>query len=181
MSIEMIVGAVQKQLEATKGPLSDWRPEAAEMAERVAETEDAIIVMFDRPNLMRRVVERVWQSHRAGQIANLFQTRHRIAVLFDLATREAHPIKNLIVRAQQAGYRVERAAEFERAVREMEELRDEFKKTFPVVTATEAAQDRTALAGGDYVDAEDAFARRAGVDVATWRQRVADYESGRPG
>jgi hypothetical protein len=181
MSIEMIVGAVQNQLQAAKGPLSEWRPEDTEIAERVLETEDAIVVILDRPRLMRRVVERVWQEQRAGRIANPFQIGHRVSVLFDLAAREARPIQNLIVLAKQAGYQVERAEEFSRAVREMEELRDEFKRTFPIVTAEEAQQDRDAVARGDFVDAEEAFAHIAGVDVETWRRRVADYESSRQG
>jgi hypothetical protein len=62
MSTEMIVGAVQKQDEATNEAWSAWRPKDSEIAERAAEVQDAIMVFLDRPSSMRRVVDRVWET-----------------------------------------------------------------------------------------------------------------------
>jgi hypothetical protein len=174
MSTEMIVGAVQKQFEATNAALNAARSENGEIAERAAEVEDAIIVFLDRPSTMRRVVDRVWETYRAGRIPNLLRVWHTVSVLFKLALRQAPPLRERIDRARQAGFKVERADEFEHAVRELEELRDQFCMTFPVATDEEAAADMAAIARGEYLDVDVAFAKIAGVDVETWRKRVED-------
>jgi hypothetical protein len=109
---------------------------------------------------------------RAGRVANLLNGWHTISVLFKLALRQAPPLRERIDHARQAGFKVERADEFEGAVRELEELRDQFRKTFPVATDEEVAADKDAIARGDYQDVDAAFATIAGVDVETWRKRV---------
>ena len=172
MSTEMIVGAVQKQFEVTNAVLNASRSENGEIAERAAEVEDAIIVFLDRPSTMRRVVERVWETYRAGRIPNLLHVWHSISVLFKLALRQAPPLRERIDRARQPGFEVERADQFDRAVRELEEMRVQFRTTFPVATEEEVAADKDAIARGDYQDVDAAFATIAGVDGETWRKHV---------
>lgn len=177
MSTVMVVDAVRMQFEAA-GEAFARRPQGGKPSENAAFAEDAIVVFLDRPSTMRRVVDRVWEIQRAGRFGNLLQAWHEVSVLFDLAMRQAKPLLEMIDLAQKAGYTVERADEFERAVRELEQLRQDFQGKFPVVTEVEAAEDRAAMARGDYHDADTAFARIAGVDVETWRRRVEEYEGG---
>jgi hypothetical protein len=181
MSTEMIVDVVRRQFEATGEALSAWRPADGEAAGRAAYTGDAIVVFLDRPSLMRRVVDEVCKARQAGRIANLLQIWHEVSLLFDLLKRQATPLREDIDAARQGGPGIERAEEFERAVRELQELSDQFRKRFPVTREEEAAEDRAAIARGEYQDAEEAFARVAGVDVDTWRRQLAEYERGRRG
>jgi hypothetical protein len=43
---------------------------------------------------------------------------------------------------------------------------------WPVRSPKEIAEDRAASSDGDYLDAHEAFAQIAGVDVETWRKRL---------
>jgi hypothetical protein len=181
MSTEMLVDVLRREFEATGEALTAWRPEDEQAAGRVAYTEDAIVVFLDRPSLMRRLVDEVCKDREAGRIANLLQTWHEVSLLFALLKSQAAPHREAIAAARQSGHGIEHAEDFERAFRELDELADEFRKRFPVATEEEAAEDRAAIARGEYQDAEEAFARIAGVDVATWRQRVAEHERGQRG
>jgi allophanate hydrolase subunit 1 len=137
-------------------------------------------MVLDRPLTLRRVVERVVEQQRAGCIPDLFATWQSVCILFELTKRQVYPLRERIKGVQKAGNKVERAEEFERAIREIEELYHDFRTTFPVATEEEAVEDLAAIARGDHVDAEEAFARIAGVDAATWRRRVAAHEADQP-
>jgi hypothetical protein len=181
MSTEMIVDVVRRQFEVTDEALRAWRPADGEAAGRAAYTEDAIVVYLDRPSLMRRVVDEVYRARQAGRLTNPLRVWHGVSLLFDQLKRRATSFREMIASARQDGYAIDRAEEFERAVRELEELDEQLRQQFPVATDEEATEDRAAIARGDYQDADEAFARASGVDVDTWRKRMAEYERGRRG
>ncbi len=178
MTTEMIVDGAQRQFEATEETLAAWKPEDAELADQVRYAENAIALFLDRPATMRRVVERVRKSAQLGHVPNLLQLWHEVSSLFLAALHPVAPLRDLLARLRAAGCVVERAEELKLAVRDLEELRQEFRKTFRVVTRQEAEADRRAIARGESQDADEAFAEIAGVDVETWCKRVAKHQSG---
>jgi hypothetical protein len=173
MSTEMIVDAALRQFAAANETLSAWKPEDSALAEKVSYAENAIVLLLDRPTTMRRVVERIRQVATAEPARNLLELWHEGSSLFAAALRPVAGHRELIALLQKAGYAIDGADRFEQTIRELEEMRDEFRKTFPGVTQQQAAADRNAIAAGESQEIDEAFADIAGVDVDAWRKRVA--------
>jgi hypothetical protein len=153
--------------------MASWRPDDAQPAEQAAYAEDALVLFLDRPATMRRLVERVWEVMRACQFANGLDIWHEVSILFHLALHQTIPLRDSLARCKQAGLPVEREEACRNAVRELTDLRARFRKSFPAATEEEAEADRRAVAQGDYLDDNEAFADIAGVDLDTWRTRAA--------
>jgi len=178
MSAEMIVATIRKQFEMAGEALTESKPKESQPAETARYSEDAILFFLDRPATLRRLVEHVWATQRAGRVPDPLPLWLNVSVLFQLALRQANSLRESIAFARAGGFRVEREEEFERTVREIEALRGEFQKPF-FFKASEG--EREAALGLEYLDADEAFAHIAGVDVETWRQRMAEYERHRQG
>jgi hypothetical protein len=92
--------------------------------------------------------------------------------VFRAALRAIAVHQELVVLLQRAGHEIDGAVALEQTIRELEQMRDEFRRTCPVATREEVEADRQAIAAGQYQDAEEALAEIAGLDLATWRQRI---------
>ena len=181
MSSEMIVDAAQRQFAAAEETLVAWKPEDSELAALVSYAENAIVLFLDRPATMRRVLERLRKVAQSEQAQNLLQLWYEGSYLFDAALRPLAATRRVIAVLRQAGFVVEGVEKLEQTVRELEEMRDQFRKTYPAATNEEAQNDRLAIAKGEYQDADEAFAEIAGVDLDTWRKRVTKSQNGQQG
>src|SRR5580704_10856563 len=107
MSSEMIVDAAQKQFEAAEETLVAWKPEDSELAALVSYAENGIVLVLDRPAIMRRVIARMQKGAQSGHAQNLLQLWYEGSQLFQSALRPVAALGDLVALLNRAGYRVE--------------------------------------------------------------------------
>jgi hypothetical protein len=177
MLTEMIVDVARRQVRATGAALMAAKPEDPDDADFAVFVEEAIRIFLDTCLSVRRTIDRVWELQRAGRVSDLLAAWATGSRLFDETIRTADDVRGLLHLAQRRGRVIGRAAELEQVAAQLPSQREEFRTTFPLATEEEAREARAAIARGEYLDADEAFARIAGVDVETWRRRVAEYEA----
>jgi hypothetical protein len=167
----MLVDAAHRQFEGADAALNAWRP-VGESTDNVSYVEDAIIVFLGRPAILRAVVDRLHQTANSKQEVNLLRLWHEGSGLFRRALKVVPPLRDMI-NIVGAELDDRRKAEFDAAVRELEEMADRFRRTFPIATAADKVVVRAAIEAKEYQDADEAFAEIAGVEIEEWRRRMA--------
>jgi len=178
MSIEMMMDAAERQLTAANETLEAWKPTDSELAGFVPYAENAILLFLDRQAVMERAVERMQKLAQLGQVPDLLQLRSEASRLFRCALRPVAGHRKLLAALAGAGFVVGEAERFEQSVRDLERMRDELRKSLPLATCEEFQTELSAIEKGEFQDADAAFAEIAGVDVETWRQRIAKSQAG---
>jgi hypothetical protein len=177
MSVDMVVDAAERQFEAADAVLEAWRPAPAPLgrasvdANVISYVENAILVFLDRRAILRTVVNHLHYAAKSGQNVSLLQLWHSGSSLFRRALTMAAPLKDLIelTRTEMDPVRVE---QFLQAIRELEDMVNDFRRQFPLGSTVEIAEERAAIAAKEYKDADQAFAAMAGVSMAEWQRRM---------
>jgi len=159
-------------------------PDAEEAALTWRDFEDLVALCFELSVSGRELLQK--EHRRVFTEPNLTVTwlRERRRVIEELSenyVQVAQSVRDSAFRAWQAagspsGVDFGRLDDSIAAVRR---AKQELLGRWLVGTDEEMAEAQAAASRGEGLDLDEAFAQLAGVDVATWRQRVEEYKQGR--
>jgi hypothetical protein len=159
--------------------------EGAQAALSWRDCEDLVALCFELSaagqQLLKAEYNRLFKEPNLT-VAWLQERRRVIEELSDTFLQLAESIKSSICQAcQTAGSpaEVDVVARLDSAVQILAEEKQCILERWPVGSPREIAEARSAIARGEGLAAEAAFAQIAGVDVETWRKRVEDYKQTR--
>jgi hypothetical protein len=113
-------------------------------------------------------------------VAWLRERRRVIEELTDSFLEFANSLKNSVSQASQttdASTEKDNVDRIKQAIQRVVAARQSVLQRWPVGSDQEIAEARAGGPKEDYLDPDEAFAQIAGVDVETWRQRMAKHRS----
>jgi hypothetical protein len=156
-------------------------PENGHSAPSGQEFEDLVALCVDLcvtgRQLLQTAFKRIFRKHNLT-VAWLQERRQAIEELSGSALDLVTSVRKMVGPALQApGSPLEQdtISRLEEAIRIIAEARQRTLERWPVFSAQEMAEARANSTEEDYVDAEEAFAQIAGVDLDTWRQRLEKH------
>jgi hypothetical protein len=181
MIFQPLLGRVlQSRVSGLQGAIELWPTDAGPSLE---DLEDAIRECREHPAIARRLCRRLalilsengvlsrveYNSFRDSFLALLdgsLEIMRRILALAD-------------ARTGQTGQRVEGAFELADAVTEMEQVVAEARQAWPPFSDEELQEARAAIARGDFLDIDEAFAQMKGITVKELHRRVKEHKTKR--
>ena len=131
------------------------------------------------------MVERAWASTFdeifAERIDDLDQAGNQLLAVFDVISVALAEVRDLASQVQsESGRAVDGLSEVDGAIDRIAQLRDRIFAHWPWFGEEEKAAAVAECERGEGTDADDTFARAAGVDVDTWRRRVEERRGQKP-
>ncbi len=156
--------------------------EAGHLAAAEFFVQDLVALCSDLSDSGRQLLEQEFKRiFKAPDLSvRMLRERRRVieelsASFIELATR----LKNLASQAYQTAGRppgTELLSRFDEAAGRLVAAKTSVLERWPVGSDEEIAEARKGGRPEDYLDADEAFAQIAGVDVETWRRRMDKYK-----
>jgi len=155
-------------------------PEAARTTLTWHDFQDLAMLCFELSVAGRDLFESEFRSifKKAETIDWLRERRNIIEELTDDFVRLAESVKASAVQAWHAAGRPagkDVASLLDSAIKTVCEARRSVLERWPVGSLAESAEADAAIAQGETIDIDEAFAQIAGTDVATWRRSFQEY------
>jgi hypothetical protein len=146
--------------------------------------QDVVSLCRELSEAGRDLLEKEWQRlfHRENlTVGWLVERRHILEALSEEYVRLAQSIRDLVAQQTSIAAQATLPDQLDDAIQALVQVKQDVLSRWPVGSDEEIAQAQASASKGQESNAEEAFARIAGVDVEAWRKRVEDYKRGRHG
>jgi hypothetical protein len=167
----------RSRAESVRDALQAWRGEARR-APNAQDRQDAIRTCLELAQDLRDLIQREVREvggQPAQAVPVLQERRQALEDLCEMVLTDLSTLRAFLTSWGQTGESTAEITRLERAAEEVREVRDHLLRQWPTRSPAEMVEVRRQIERGEGVDAEVAFARIAGVDVETWRQRVEEH------
>jgi hypothetical protein len=114
------------------------------------ETTDALVLVLAWPGQLRQLAESLWKQAVHGQVDHFQVAGQDFLKLADDQIRVIEELQRVVVKREQEGAHIRRAAELKQALEALTQTRTEFEKNWPWINADVLAESRAEYARGEF-------------------------------
>jgi hypothetical protein len=173
------LSGLEQALEAVHNELEDSLKSNGDPAVGGRELQRIIRQCLPIPRILGDLWHSTFERIKTHLEEDYDETERRLRECFDPGLRILARVTELIETYERRGGSVEEAAELRSALGQTRRLEAQIFEHWPRFSNKDVAEARAALARGECLDLEDAFAQIAGVDRETWRRRVEERRQAR--